>query len=56
MTHDRSGGDRAEAIRCFERALTILGRRGYRARRGVCLMGIGNVLFVQRQYEEALGY
>lgn len=56
MTYDRSGGDLEEAIRYFEQALTILGQRGFRARRGVCLMGIGNVRFTQGQLEEALTY
>lgn len=56
MAMVQSGRDMDEAIRCFDKALRILGHEGHSRRRAVCLMAIGNVRFFQKRYEDAQNY
>ena len=56
MNHHFSGGDAEQTVAYLDKALSILDHTTYRTRRGVCLMGIGNVRFGEAKYEEALTY
>jgi tetratricopeptide (TPR) repeat protein len=56
MNHYYSGGDAEQTIDYLDTALSIIDHTAYRTRRGVCLMGIGNVRFSQANYEDALTY
>ncbi len=48
--------DAAETIAYLEKALAVMGDKGYENRRGICLMGMGNVLDDQGRYGEALNH
>ncbi len=52
----QSGRDKDEAIRCFEKALRILGHEGHNRRRAVCVMAVGNVRYSEMRYEDAQNY
>lgn len=55
MANAMNNGKPEESITYLNRALEVLGGL-YPVRRGVCLMGIGNVLYSQAKLEEALEY
>lgn len=56
MTLMQAGGEKEEGVRFFEKALRVLGDKGYQSRRGVFIMAIGNVRFSQGRYEDALNH
>ncbi|MCW3125631.1 MAG: MalT-like region [Bacteroidetes bacterium] len=56
MTTMQSGRDKDEAIRCFEKALRILGHEGHNRRRAVCIMAIGNVRYAESRFGDAQNY
>ena len=57
MTIVQSGGDKEEGVRALEKALRILGHDGgHQVRRGVYILGVGNIRFSQGRYEDALNY
>ena len=56
MNNHHAGGSHAETTGYLECALEELEPAGQSIRRGVCLMGIGNVRFSEEKYKEALSY
>ena len=51
-----SGGDPVQAIRYLEQALVMLENTDFEVRKGVCLMGLGNIMYSRADVNEALGY
>ncbi|MCW3125633.1 MAG: hypothetical protein JWO03_1291 [Bacteroidetes bacterium] len=54
MNNHHAGGDTEESISYLDRALAVLEPTSMRTRKGVCLMGKGNVRFNGQRIEEAL--
>jgi tetratricopeptide (TPR) repeat protein len=51
-----SGGDDVQAIKYLEQALVMLQNTNFEARKAVCLMGLGNIMYSRDDVHEALDY
>jgi tetratricopeptide (TPR) repeat protein len=56
MANDMAGGAPQITTQYLEKALTLLEGTPFEARRGLCLMGLGNAKYTEKKTEEALAY
>jgi tetratricopeptide (TPR) repeat protein len=56
MNNDMARGDAAQSIEYLEKAIQMLNGTSYELRKGVCLMGIGNIKYNNGKVQSALEY